>query len=84
MNPKLNKLFIVLSQLSNGKSVTINGDVYYMSDSVLYREFEGRGLYVNMSLNKFMNMCNILTETELSKITKDYENYKRLYKREMN
>jgi len=73
MNPKMNKFLAVMQPLTAGMNVELNGDEYYMSDSVLYRkDMDNRGCYVHMSLNKFINMCGLLENNEVKTITTDF------------
>jgi len=70
VNPKMNKFLAVMQPLASGMSVELNGDEYYVSDSVLYRkDMDGRGCYVHISLNKFINICWLLEDSEVKTIT---------------
>jgi len=80
MNSKMNKVFAVLQPLSEGMYLIINGDQYYMSDSVLYHVVDERGSYVHMSLNKFINMCGLLENHEVENITMNYIKWKEITK----
>jgi len=73
MNSKMNKVFAVLRPLAAGMVVEVNGDEYYMSDSVLYiKDMDGRGMYVHMLFNKFINMCGLLENIEVQAITTNF------------
>ena len=76
----MNKVFAVLQPLSEGMTLDINGDQYYMSDSVLYRVVDERGVYVQMSLNKFINMCGLLENHEVQTITTEFMKWKEVTK----
>jgi len=78
MNPKMNKMLAILQPLTEGMTVEINGDEYYMSDSVLYRiDTENHGLYVNESINSFANLCNTLSNNDIKEITIKFIKWKK-------
>ena len=68
----MNRVFDVLKPLASGMTVHLNGDDYYMSDSVLYKVSDTHGVYSGESLNSFINLCRLLTNEELIKLNSEY------------
>ena len=75
MNPKMNNTMAVLKVLAAGMMVHINGNVYYMSDSVLYYDRKGMGVHVSTSLNSFVDICGSMTNQEVQAITTKFEKW---------